>query len=144
MFSLENWPEMVKLEGSLLKEFTGPSEKKKKVAPMVKCIRQAWDQAGLQAQALGHQGWRCGAQEVSAHVGCDPRPRACSPSSEGLQQRKRKKERKEENPLASSPEKKREKAKIHKTSIDRNLKEDKTFLTLLWKYWNTSVKWTIS
>lgn len=54
MFSLENWPEMVKLEGSLLKEFTGPSEKKKKVAPMVKCIRQAWDQAGLQAQALGH------------------------------------------------------------------------------------------
>lgn len=62
MFSLENWPEMVKLEGSLLKEFTGPSEKKKKVAPMVKCIRQAWDQAGLQAQALGHQGWRCGAQ----------------------------------------------------------------------------------
>lgn len=144
MFSLENWPEMVKLEGSLLKEFTGPSEKKKKVAPMVKCIRQAWDQAGLQAQALGHQGWRCGAQEASAHVGCDPRPRAWSPSSAGLQQRKRKKERKEENPLASSPEKKREKAKIHKTSIDRNLKEDKTFLTVLWKYWNTSLKWTIS
>lgn len=72
--------------------------------------------------------------------GSGSEPRAWSPSSEGLQQRKRKKERKEENPLASSPEKKWEKAKIHKTSIDRNLKEDKTFLTLLWKYWNTSVK----
>lgn len=73
-------------------------------------------------------------------MGCGTRLRGWSPSGEELQQKRRKRERKEEDPLASFPEKKREKAQIHKTSSDRNLKEDKTFLTLLWKYWKASVK----
>ena len=143
LFSLENWPEVVKLEGSLLKVFIGPSEKKKKVAYMVKCIRQAWDQAGLQAQALGHQRWRCGAPGREGTRGLRYTAEGWSPSGEELQQKRRKRERKEEDPLASFPEKKQEKAQIHKTSSDRNLK-DKTFLTRLWKYWKASVKWTIS
>ena len=127
MFSLENWPEMVKLEGSLLKVFIGPSEKKKRVSYMVKCIRQAWDPAGLRAQALGHQGWRCGLQAMSAHADCGTWLRGWSPSGEELQQKRRKRERKED-PLASFPRKNGRKHKYTRQLVIGVLKKIKHFL----------------
>lgn len=122
MFSLENWPEM-DLKVAYWKNSLDLLKRKKlllwlNASGKLEISRSP--STGFRAPGL--KVWGSGSECTR---GLWPLTWAAHHRVGGWQRKRKKKE----NPLASSPEKKQEKAKIHKTSIDRNLKEDKTFLS---------------